>query len=200
MVGVTGYLLDVAAGAAPARTTSSPPPDPTAVFDLPGPVRGTAAFVLVLLLGGLLLRRFEPFLERSVEASMDRPLASVGYGVAAHAVIAFGGVYLANQLTQVPTGGWNAGAVGIAAGMLLVLLAAALGFTVVGSTVAGLWLEGRRWAGPVVGALFAGVAAALDPPIGWLLWFVVVSMGIGGPARKWLHASEGPEVRGSRRN
>ena len=200
MVGVTGYPLDVAAWAVLAGTTSPPPLDPTAVFDLPGPVRGTAAFVLVLLLGGLLVRRFEPFLERSVEASMDRPLASVGYGVAAHAVIAFGGVYLANQLTQAPTGGWNAGVVGVAVGMLLALLAAALGFTVVGSTVAGLWLEERRWAGPVVGALFAGVAATLDPPIGWLLWFVVVSMGIGGPARKWLHASEGPEVRGARRD
>lgn len=167
--------------------------DPTAVVDLPGAVRGPAAFGLVLLLGGAIAWRFGPFLARSSEASMERPIASVGYGAAAHAVIVFAGVYLASQLAGVPTGGWNAGVVGVVLGSLVVLLAAALGFTVVGSTVADLWLDGRPWAGPVVGAVLAGGAAAVDPVVGGLLWFVVVSMGIGGPARRWLHASAGPD-------
>lgn len=172
---------------------------PTAFVDLPGPIRGAAASVLVLVVGAVLVWRYEAFLERSIDASMERPLASVGYGVAAHAVIAFAGVYLANQLAGVPTAGWNAGIVGVVVGLLLVLAASALGFTVVGSAVSGLWLGDRRWAGPVVGALLAGGAAAVDPRVGALLWFVVVSMGIGGPARKWLHASEGPDPSDVRR-
>ena len=40
----------------------------------------------------------------------------------------------------------------------------------------------------IVQAVIAGVAGILGPIAGGLLWFVVVSMGIGGLARSWLHA------------
>lgn len=173
--------------------------DPTAVFDLPRVVRGVAAFAIVLALGALVVWRFGPFLARSIEASLERPVASVGYGAAANVVIVFGGVYLTSQLAQLSAGGWNAWVVGVAVGLLLVLLATALGFTVVGSTVAALWLADRPWAGPVVGAALAGGAAALDPLVGGLVWFVVVAIGIGGPARRWVHASEGPDPADVRR-
>lgn len=192
MIVVAGRQAVAAVWNSPSRVAPMQVVDPTAVVGLPAAVRAAAAFGLVLLLGGAIVWRFEPFLARSIDASMERPIASVGYGLAAHAVIVFAGVYLGSQLASLPTGTWNAGVVGVALGSLVVLGAAALGFTVVGSTVADLWLGGRPWAGPVVGATLAGGAAAADPVVGGLLWFLVVSTGIGGPARRWLHASEGP--------
>lgn len=197
MAGVTGGSLLV--GAIEPAVTPRPMQvwGSTGILDLPWPIRGIAAFLLVLLVGGVLVRRYDAFLDRSIDASMERPLASVVYGAAAHAVIAFAGVYMATQLARAPTAGWNAGIVGLLVGLLLVLVASALGFTVVGSTVVGYWSGDRRWGGPVVGAALAGVAAAVDPAIGWLPWFVIVSMGIGGPVRRWLHASEGPDVSGA---
>ena len=196
---VTDPLVDSGwvevAGASGALSTV----DPTVVLDLPSVVRGAGAFAIVLLLGGFVAWRFGSFLARSIEASMERPVVSVGYGAAANAVVVFGGVYLASQFAQLSAGGWNAWVIGVAVGLLLVLLTSALGFTVVGSTVAALWLGDRPWGGPAVGAAIAGLAAALDPLIAGLVWFVVVSIGIGGPARRWLHASEGPDPADVRR-
>jgi hypothetical protein len=162
----------------------------SAVLDAPAPVRGIGAFALVSVLGALLLWRREDFVERSIDASMDRPLASLAYGAAAHAVIAFGWVYMTNQLAGLEAFGWNAGSVGVLLGLLLVLLAAALGFTVVGSTVVAFAWRSSRWRGLFVGAVVAGVAGFVGSLAGGTLWFVIVSMGIGGPARNWLHADE----------
>lgn len=194
MTGVPGWLL-VDRGAAFASTAPLQATSPSAILDVSGPVRGLAAFVLVTVLGGLLLWRHASFVERSAEASMGRPLSSLGYGAAAHAVIAFGGVYLTNQLAQLEFMGQSVGAVGVFAGVLVVVLAASLGFVVVGSTLVSLAWEDHRWYGLVVGAAIAGVAGALEPLVGGILWFVVVSMGIGGPARRWLHEDEISNVR-----
>lgn len=167
--------------------------DPAALTGLSGPVRGAAVFVAVLVLGAGLTWRRGALVERSIAESTDRPLSAMGYGVAAHGVIAFGGVYLATRLTEVEAGGWNAGALGAAGGVLALLLAGALGFTVVGSVLADLGGRGGRWAGAVVGAAIAGGAAAVEPLVGVVVWFVVVSTGIGGPVRAWVHASAGPD-------
>ena len=126
----------------------------------------------------------------SITASMASPLRSLAYGAAAHAVIAFVGVYLTSQLSRVEISGQSVGALGVAVGVLVVLLAGSLGFVVVGSAVVEFGWERRRWYGLAVGALTAGVAGWLGPVAGGLLWFVVVSMGIGGPARNWLHADQ----------
>lgn len=160
------------------------------VFGAPAPVRALVVFVLVAAVGGLLLWRFGPFVDRSIDASMARPLSSLVYGVAAHAVIAFGGVYLANQLGQVGLFGRSAGVLGVALGGLVVLLASSLGFTVVGSTVVELGWGPDRRVGVVAGAAIAATAALMEPLVAALLWFLLVSMGIGGPARNWLHADE----------
>ena len=194
MAVLPGHYFDV--GAAVASAASERPMqavDATVIVDVPGPVRGTVAFVLMLLVGGAIAWRFAPFLDSCVDASIERPLASVGYGVAAHAVIAFAGVYLSTQLAGAPRSEWNAGVLGIFAGLFLVLVASALGFTVVGATIAVIWLDGPEWATPVVGALLAGGSAAVDPLVGGLVWFVVVSTGIGGAVRRWIHASAGPD-------
>lgn len=167
--------------------------DLAAVAELSGPVRGAIAFVAVLVLGAGLAWRREAFVERSIAASMDRPLSALVYGVASHAVIAFGGVYLANQLSQVGGQGGNAAGVGLLAGAFVLLLAGALGFTVVGSIVAEFASRGGRWSGPVAGAVIASGTAVVEPVVGALVWFIVVSTGIGGAARKWFHASAGPD-------
>lgn len=154
----------------------------------PAPVRAVAAFVLVSAGGGLLRWRYEPFLDRSIDASMAKPVRAIAYGVAAHAVIAFAGVYLASQLAQSGIFGTNGALVAGVLGGFVLLLAGSLGFLVVGSILATLGGSWSPWVGVAAGGTIAGVAGLLDPGIGGLLWFVVVSMGIGGPARRWLHA------------
>lgn len=177
-----------------AALAGSPPPVQvaglSAVVDAPGPARALVAFVVVLAAGGLLLWRVEPFVDRAIEASMARPLSSLAYGIAANAVIAFGAVYLTNQLAQLEAFGRSVGVVGVAAAALVVLFVAALGLTVVGSTTVELAWQRSLRGGLLLGALVAAVAGLLDPLVGGLLLFVPVSMGIGGPARAWLHADE----------
>lgn len=196
MLGVTGALAGGAGAATPVPFQTV---GVSTVLDAPGAVRGVGAFVLVSILGAALLWRYEPLVERSTTASMARPLSSLVYGVAAHAVIAFGWVYLTNQLADLEAFGWNAGSIGVLVGLFVVLLVAALGFTVVGTTVVEFAWEPSRWRGLLVGALVAGVAGFVGSLAGATLWFVVVSMGIGGPARNWLHADEVRAARRSRR-
>lgn len=164
--------------------------DPVALFESSRAVRGSVAFVLVLCIGGVLLSRFGGLVDRSIDASIDRPLSSMGYGVAAHAVLGLVGFYLASQLALVVVSGRPLAALGIVFGLLSLLVAGALGFTVVGSALVELGWERRRWHGLVVGAALAGIAVSVDLIIGGIVWVVVVSTGIGGPVRRWVHASE----------
>ena len=143
--------------------------DLTAVTGASSAVRAAVAFLLVLALGGVFLWRYDSFVERSMDASMDQPLRSTAYGVAAHLVVVFGGVLLASKLAQYPIAGRNP--------------------AVVGSTVVELGGQPSRWVGLVVGALIAGGIAVVTPSVAWVAWLVVVSMGVGGAVRKWVHAS-----------
>lgn len=183
-VALAADVAVLSAGTLPMQTG-----DPAVLSEASGAVRGSLAFSIVLLFGGALVWRFEPFLERSIDSSRAKPLRSLLYGVAAHAAIAFAGVYLTSRLAQIRVSGWSAGGVGVLVGLLLFFLAAALGFTVVGATVVELGWEPRRWTGVVVGAIIAGGIAVIDPLVGGAVWFVLVSMGIGGPVRAWFTAS-----------
>lgn len=196
-VGLRGGVEIALAGAVvPLRAvdTAAVAIDPAAVVDLPGPVRALVAFALVLLVGGGLLWRFEAFVDRSIDATMARPLWAVGYGVAAHATIGFAGLYLTTRFAQVDVSGWNAGGIGVLIGALLALLAGALGFSVVGTTLVGLLDDGGPWSGLIVGALVAGAVAVLDPLFGGVAWVAIASLGIGGAVRRWVHASAGPDA------
>lgn len=168
--------------------------DPTRLLDLPGPARGLIAFVVVLSLGGAFLWRYSGVVERSIAASTDRPLTSLGYGIAAHATLLFGAVYMASQLGVLTISGRSLGPLGAWIGLVLLAGAAGLGFTVVGSAVVEFGWDRPRWNGLVLGAAIAGAAGVVDPLIGGLIWLVVVSTGIGGPVRAWFHASEDPEL------
>lgn len=168
--------------------------DLSLVLDLPGVVRAGAAFALVLVLGAVLLWRFGGVVDRAITASVDRPLSSLGYGVAAHATIAFFGAYAASQLAQLTVSGRSLVGVGVWLGIGLLAVAAAVGFTVVGVATAEVGLGRPQWNGVVLGALVAGLAGLADPLVGGLVWLVVVSTGIGGPVRVWFHAAEDVEA------
>lgn len=155
--------------------------------------RGVGGFLVVLVVGAG-VRRWRPGLvDRATEAATARPVAALGYGLAAHAVLALAAVYLITQLATVGGLGPAAGPIGAAVGGGFLALAAGLGFTVVGRVVAEVGGLGSRLDGVVVGAVLAGVAASLDPLVGAVGWSVLVSTGIGGSVRTWLHASAGPD-------
>lgn len=167
---------------------------PTAILDLPGLVRGAIAFAIVLALGAAFLWRFDGVVDRSIDASLDRPLSAMGYGIAAHATVVFAGVYVGSQLGQVSPSGVPLTDFGLWAGVVLFAAAAGLGFTVVGAAVVQIGWERRRWHGLLLGALIAGIAALVNPLVGGLIWLVAVSAGIGGAVRNWFHASKDADL------
>lgn len=164
--------------------------DPTAVLELPRFVRVPIAVALVLILGALLLWRYRGVVERSIDASTARPIAALGYGVAAHATLIFAGAYITSQLAQLTLSGRSLGVLGLWIGGLILAVTAALGFTVVGTVLIELRGAESRWQGLVVGAVIAGIAAAFDPLVGGVIWVVAVSIGVGGPVRDWVWAAE----------
>ena len=166
---------------------------PSALMDLPGVLRAPVAFSVVLVLGAGLVWRYGGVIDRSIDASIDRPLASMGYGVAAHLAIGFFGVYAASQVGRAT--GQSLGAAGLWLGVAVFATVAAMGFTVVGSAIVSVRGDGGPWHGLVVGAAIAGTAALFGSVVGGLVWVVVVSMGIGGFVRRWFHASEGVQPR-----
>lgn len=168
--------------------------DPSTLLDLPGQVRGPIAFAAVLAFGATVLWRFDGVVDRSINASIDRPLSSLAYGIGAHATLVFAGVYITSQFSQLTLSGRSLGVLGIWLGLVLLAFTAGLGFTVVGSAVVELGWDRPRWQGLVVGALIAGLAGFVEPVAGGLIWLVTVSTGIGGPVRSWIHASEDVSV------
>lgn len=162
----------------------------TAVLELPRFVRAPIAVALVLILGALLLRRYRGVVERSIDASTARPIAALGYGIAAHATLIFAGAYITSQLAQLSLSGRSLGVLGFWIGGLILAVTAALGFTVVGTVLIELRGAESRWQGLAVGAGIAGIAAAFDPLIGGIIWVVAVSTGVGGPVRDWVWAAE----------
>ncbi|MEF8830103.1 MAG: hypothetical protein V5A23_01015 [Halobacteriales archaeon] len=165
--------------------------DPSAVLELSAALRAPLAFVLVLVVGAPFALRWDSSLDRAIDATMDRPLLSAAYGVAAHLVIAFVGVYLASRLAGAVEAGGIAANVGYMVGVALFLAAAGIGFTVVGAMVADFVVGQYPWSGLVVGASIAGGIALAAPIYAAVAWVAVVSMGIGGSVRRWAHSSYG---------
>lgn len=167
--------------------------DPTSVLDQPGFVRGPVAFVVILVIGAGLLRRYEALVDRCLEASIDRPLSALAYGVGTHLTIAFFGVYATSQLMQAAPSSRAIAGVGLWAGAIILVVAAALGFTVAGVAVVEFGGGNGRWYGLLLGASAAGVLGFVDPLFGVIIWLIVVSTAIGGPVRLWFHAAEDVE-------
>ena len=169
--------------------------DPSLVTDAPAAVRAVAAFVLVLLFSAGMLVRFRPFVDRSIDASMERPAVSLVYGLALHGLVLFATGYVLTQLVQVEVALSDVSAVGVVILALVWLLLAGLGFTVVGATLTEVTGRRQHWQGAVVGAALGAAAAFVEPLLlGTALWILVVSVGIGGPMKRWLHASQAAEA------
>ena len=157
-------------------------------------LRAAVAFVLVLSVGSAILHRYGGLIDRSVEKSVGSPLVSVLYGVLTHIVLFFISGVLSTQLANTgldPTV-LTVGSTVVLGAVFLVL--AGLGFAVLGT-----WLVERRGTGPRwhgLGAVAAvGAAGWLLPAVlGALVWILLVSVGVGGPARSWVHAEQSVEA------
>ncbi len=164
--------------------------DLSALLDLPGLVRGPAAFGVILLFGAAIRWRYAGMVDRAIDASAAKPVSSLGYGVAAHLTIVFFSFYSASQLAQLTVSGWSLAGVGVLAGMGVLAAVSALGFTVVGTAALSTRWDVGPWHGLLAGAAAAGVVALADPLLAAMLWVILVSTGIGGPVRRWFHAAD----------
>lgn len=178
---------DLSTFAPSASPTAGGPVDPAAVLEAPGPVRAAGAFLLVLLLGAVVLSLFEAGVDRSIDASLDRPVLSTVYGLVAQAAAGAAAAYVYSLIA-------GAGPVVVGGGLTIVALAwlavAVVGFLVAGGVLTVIVGTRQPWTGLVVGAGIAAVPWLLPSvTAGVTVWLVVVSLGIGGRTREWVHAS-----------
>lgn len=182
-------LLAIVPGVAAAQL------DPATIVDAPASVRAVASFALVLLFGGALLVRYGGFVDRSVDALKERPLISVVYGAIAYGLVGFGCAYGISQLARLGAGSAVISTVGTALAGAVLLALAGLGFVVVGTLLTELQGHRQPWTGLVVGASVGAVVwFALPLLAGVVAWLLVTAVGIGGPTRKWIHASQDAPV------
>jgi len=169
--------------------TAGQPVDASAVVELPGPARAVGSFLLVLLFGGGLRYRYGGFVDRSVDACMDRPGVAVVYGLMAFGFVAFAGGYASSQLSQLPVGSVPLATVAVTVAGFVALVLAGLGYAVVGTLVTDVRGRRRPWQGLVLGATISAVGWLFLPFLGGVLaWVLVASFGIGGPTREWFHS------------
>ena len=167
--------------------------DPSVLVGTPW-LRAAAAFLLVVPVGAAVLARYGDLVDRSVEASTDSPFASTVYGVLAHVGFVFAAGVFSTQLANAgldPTV-LQIGSTAVLGAILLAL--AGFGFAVLGTWIVEFRGEGRRWHG-LVAASAVGAAGWLLPAFaGLALWTLLVSMGVGGPTRRWIHAERTVET------
>jgi hypothetical protein len=176
--------------------------DPAAVAETSRPVRAVGSFAAVSLLGGVAVYLYGGFVDRAVDSSTGQPLHALVYGVVLHGVVGLGAVYAFTQLLSAAraAGGGGGGQlpVTVAATAAVVVWAAvaAVGLTVVGTAlVEQSGRDDRPEFGVLLGAAVAAVVWIALPFVPALLVLVVVvSFGIGGPTKQWVHASREPAV------
>lgn len=171
------------------------PVDVTALGGLPGYLKAAVSFVLVVLLGGLILHRSEPFVRRSLAALRERPYSAVPYGLMAYVVVLTVGLFGISQLGRA---GVASTLVGRLAALLVVGVVASLtafGFLVVGTLLTDLRGQGRPTHGLLVGAALSAVGWLVLPTAGGLaVWILVAAFGLGGAVRRWFHAERAVEM------
>lgn len=187
-VGDAGGLV----GSSGAPLGTSPGLDVWTLFGTANPIRAVSVVLLVFLIGIGLMWWDDTLMDRSVDAAMARPVASLAYGLATHFAIALAGVLLTAKLGRLTLGGFFFGWLGVLVGVTLILVTATVGFSVVGIIVLGLLTDVDARGGVLLGAIIAGGVTLLDPLLGVATWLLVVSAGIGGFARKWLTADALP--------
>ena len=164
---------------------------PIDVVGVGGPTRAVASFLLILVVGAAIRYRWADLLDRSVEATVERPVRGTIYGVVA---VVFGWLVVAYAFAQAFRLGTTLGTAAAALGTAGALVVVATGFVVVGTTVVTILDREWAWAGPFVGAAISGLAwLALPFGPGLAVWLLLAAVGVGGPVRRWVHASQSVE-------
>lgn len=170
--------------------------DPSVVVAAPGSVRAVAAFLSVVLFGGFAVYRWGGRLDELVDESMGAPLRSVGYGFALFAVIVLLVGYVVSTLARLLVGTGLVPLLALGFG-LLVLAVSGIGFAVVGAWLADAAGFRDPWIGLVaVGAVGAAAWFLLPLALGGLVWLTIAAVGVGGAARRWVHADAATPRRG----
>lgn len=160
----------------------------TAILDGHGPALAAVSFGLTVVFGGAAIYRYGGRLDELVAASMRRPLVSVVYGAAAYSIVVLLVGYAYSQLLRLAVGGTVLTALVVAVAAAVIFSLGGLGFVVVGAWVAEFVGVTDPWIGLVaLGAVSALVWVVLPVSIGAVVWIGIASVGIGGPARLWLH-------------
>lgn len=164
--------------------------DPTGVV-ASDPGRAVASVLLVVGVAVAVRYRRAGLLDRAVDATLERPLVTPLYGVAASVLGWLVVAYLFGQALRL---GGAIGQVAVALGIGIALAVGGFGFAVVGASLTTILGDRRPWAGPLVGAGCSGlVLLALPDRIGLVGWAFVAATGLGGAARRWIHASASVE-------
>ncbi|MGM0606330.1 MAG: hypothetical protein ACQETB_11765 [Halobacteriota archaeon] len=164
--------------------------DPAFVLELSELLRAVIAFVVVLGIGGLVLHRRERFVNRSIDATMDRPMKGVIYGVAMHGGVVMILGYSYAQLVQFVTIGSFTVSILLGVTAAAWLLLSGVGFTVLGISLVELMSHRQIAPGVVLGAAISALVATIPSIVAaGVVWILLVSIGIGGPTREWVHAS-----------
>lgn len=165
--------------------------NPSVIVDSPGPVRAVVVFLLTLVFAGAVMYRYGSRMENAVDASMSNPLVSLAYGLMAYGVIVFFTAYLSSQLASVGVSGRF-----IVTGAVVVLGVVVFSLSGLGFVVVSTWITrdtGVRdpWYG-LVGVVGVSAIAWLLLPflLALFVWVGIAAVGVGGPARQWLHGSK----------
>lgn len=168
--------------------------DPTAIDATPRSVLAAATIVSTVLFGGLILYQYGGRLDPGIDASMERPLLSIVYGIVSYSIVVFVVGYAYSQLLRI-------GVTSTAVSLLLtgVFAAIVLSISGAGFVVTGTWLTraigiGDPWLGLVgLGIVSATAWLVLPIAIGLVLWGTIAAVGVGGPARLWFNATAGDQ-------
>lgn len=162
---------------------------PSALTDTPREVQALGAFLLTVLFGGLAVYRYGGRIDDAVDASMSRPVSAVGYGLIAYGLVAFVVVYVFTQLASFGLGTTVVGVLGAVTLLVFLVSLGGLGFVVVGTWLSRALGARDPWVG-LVGVALVGAGAWLLLPflLGLAVWLAMAAVGIGGPAREWIHA------------
>jgi len=182
----------IAGGAGVLTPASLSGVEPTSVA-ASDPGRAVASILLVLGVTAAVRYWRAGLFARAVDATLERPLVAPLYGVAASVL---GWLVVAYAFGQALRIGGVVGRAAVAVGVGGALAVGGFGFAVAGAAVTTVLGDRRPWAGALVGAgVSALVLLALPGRLGLVVWAFVAATGLGGAARRWLHASASVERR-----
>lgn len=161
--------------------------DPSVVVGSP-PLRAVATFLLAVPVGMVVLRNYGSRVDRGLDASTDRPLVSVVYGVMAHLLLFFAAMVVSFQFASTDIDETVVLVGGVAVLGVIFVSLAGFGLAVIGTWLAELRGGGRPWQGLLAAGAVGAMGWLLPLVAGLVVWTTLVSIGIGGSAREWVHA------------